>query len=197
MLFDIIAPVYKLFFNYQVRMYERDLEIVKDKIPFDEIKTSLGIGSGTGALCYVLKEQGLDVQGSEISAGMRKAAKSKLESYNIKVVKADVLAGLPFADDSYDMAIASFVAHGLKTEDRLKMYTEMKRVAKKLVVLVDFNENRSILTDIVETLEGGDYFNFIKSVKDELNSSFPKVDIIPTGVRSSWYVCYKSTSFLF
>ena len=190
MLFDVIAPVYKKFFNYQVRMYERDFAIVEKTISLAGLRTVIGIGSGPGALCSVLQNHGFIVKGSDLSGGMRKAAMEKLRGKGIDIVSADVLNGLPFEDKSFDVAIASFVSHGLQKDDRMKMYGEMKRVASEKVIIVDYNNrSRSIITNIVEYLEGGDYFNFIKAAEAEMNRIFPKVTAIPTGIRSSWYIC--------
>ena len=38
------------------------------------------------------------------------------------------------------------------------MYNETKRVAKHSAVLLDYNNHRSWSIDIIERLEGGDYF---------------------------------------
>ena len=96
---------------------------------------------------------------------------------------------MPFEDKSFDVAIASYVAHGLKEPERRLLYAEMKRLSKHLVVIYDYNGNRSALTDIVEWLEGGDYFNFIKKVKGELGEVFGEVRTIDVDVRATWYVC--------
>lgn len=65
----------------------------------------------------------------------------------------------------------------------------MKRVSKYAAVLFDYNERRSLITDIAEWLEGGDYFNFIGSVEDELQKQFGNLKIINTGKRSAMYIC--------
>jgi len=69
------------------------------------------------------------------------------------------------------------------------MYAEMSRVVKHLVIFYDYNQNRSVLTNIVEWLERGDYFNFIRKVRKELKENFLEVKIIDTEIRASLYVC--------
>jgi ubiquinone/menaquinone biosynthesis C-methylase UbiE len=189
MLFDQIAPFYSLFFRYQVRMYQRHLKKAKAMVPLEKWRTFLDVGSGTGALCYVLHKEGISVTGVELSPGMLKTAQRKLLGRGIDLIEADVLKGLPFEDKSFDVSIASFVAHGLNGFERKIMYYEMKRVARYSVILIDYNKKRSLITDIAERLEGGDYFSFIKQVTQELQDIFSNVSVVNTGSRSSWYVC--------
>ncbi len=189
MLFDRIAPLYSLFFRYQIRMYRKHLEKAEKIIPMERYETFLDVGSGTGALCYVLNNKGIKVTGVELSREMLKSARNKLAGFGINLVEADVIKGLPFIDKSFDVSIASFVAHGLDSVERKAMYREMKRVAKHLVILIDYNRRRSLITDIAEYLEGGNYFGFIKEVIPELHCVFKDVDILDTTTRSSWYIC--------
>jgi len=81
------------------------------------------------------------------------------------------------------------VAHGLMPEERHTLYSEMQRVAKHTAVLFDYNEHRSLITDIAEWLEGGDYFCFIENIRDELKSQFGNLKVINTGKHSALYIC--------
>ncbi|MEL7658427.1 MAG: hypothetical protein AAGU75_21255, partial [Bacillota bacterium] len=82
----------------------------------------------------------------------------------------------------------SFVAHGLQPEERKVLYREMYRITKHLIIIYDYNERRSILTNVIEWLEGGDYFNFIKTVKVELEECFQDVQVLDLGEHASCYV---------
>jgi ubiquinone/menaquinone biosynthesis C-methylase UbiE len=148
----------------------------------------IDIGCGTGAMCNVFYEQGLTVTGIDLAEGMIKTAKKKSIGKDIKFIEANMLTGLPFADKSFDVSISSFVAHGLSKNERLIMYDEMKRITKHLVIIYDYNEHRGLITDIAEWLEGGDYFNFIKTIKNELNKKFIDVTIINANIRSALYI---------
>jgi len=99
-----------------------------------------------------------------------------------------VLTELPFADKSFDVSITSFVAHGLSKNERQVMYDEMIRITKHLVIIYDYNEHRGLITDLAEWLEGGDYFNFIKTIKNELNDKFEDLTIINANIRSALYI---------
>lgn len=188
-LFDKIASVYGLFFNFQVGYFNKIHDRAKKEIDLFQYKTVLDVGCGTGALCKTLHDKGLKVVGVDPSKNMLKQAEEKLRNTSIKLVHIVPDEGLPFADNSFDIVITSYVAHGLKKEDRIKLYKEMKRLSKEVVIIHDYNQNRALLTTIVEWLENGDYFNFIKVAKEEVKEIFDEVKIIDVDTRAAWYIC--------
>ena len=60
-LFNFIAPIYGLFFNFQVKYYSKVLERVREIIDIKQHCTIIDIGCGTGALCHALANEGLKV----------------------------------------------------------------------------------------------------------------------------------------
>ena len=196
LLFNTIAPIYGLFFERQKRKFREVLNRVGPKLNLPSFKTILDVGCGTGALCSVLQERGLEVTGIEPAEKMLLIAKRKTRGQNIRLLKANVLEGLPFEDNSFDVSIASYVAHGLIPEERKRLYKEMGRVTKEHVVIYDYNQKRSALTSFVEWMEGGDYFRFIKSAEKEMKgcatelaSCFSEVRVVNVDVRAAWYIC--------
>jgi ubiquinone/menaquinone biosynthesis C-methylase UbiE len=136
------------------------------------------------------------VTGIDPAEKMLSIAKNKLENKEINFVHANVLERLPFADKSFDISIASYVAHGMQKDERKKMYAEMSRVSKSKVIIYDYNRKRSFVTSIIEWLEGGDYFRFIESAELEMKSCvsgmkecFSEVKVIDVDVRAAWYIC--------
>lgn len=195
-LFNSIAPIYGLFYEKQKKRFATVIEGVKKELDLSSFETIIDVGCGTGALCSALNEKGLAVTGIDPAEQMLKVAINKLEDKGIRFVQSDVLEGLPFDDKIFDVAIASYVAHGLKAEERKSMYAEMSRVAKQWVVIYDYNDKRSLLTTIVEWLEGGDYFHFIRNaepeMKDcisEMKTCFSEVKVVNVDVRAAWYIC--------
>lgn len=211
-LFNRIAPVYGLFFRFQKNVFKRILNQVSGEVNLREWTSIIDVGCGTGALCSVLAEEGFTVTGVEPAEKMlgiarRKTAEKtvgKTAGQKITLQQGDALAGLAYPDKSFDVAIASYVAHGLQPEDRQKLYREMSRVARNLVVIHDYNGERSLLTSIVEWMEGGDYFRFIKiaekemgdcktesriSVTAENKRCFSNVQVLRVGPRAAWYLC--------
>lgn len=153
-----------------------------------DYKNIIDIGCGTGALCNVLHDIGLSTTGIDPAGGMIDIANKKSKNKEIKFIEANVLTKLPFEDKSFDVSISSFVAHGMGENERQIMYEEMARVTRHLVIIYDYNEHREPITDIMEWLEGGDYFNFIKVIKQELNEKFGDIKIIRANKRSNLYV---------
>ena len=195
-LFNSIAPIYGLFYKIQKKRFAEVINRVMDVFDLTAFKTIIDIGCGTGALCSVMSEKGLAVTGIDTADKMLQIARGKPENINIRFFQANVLDTLPFEEKSFDIALASYVAHGLKAEERRLMYAEMSRVAKHFVVIYDYNDKRSLLTTFIEWLEGGDYFHFIRNaepeMKDcisEMKSCFSDVKVVDVDTRAAWYIC--------
>jgi ubiquinone/menaquinone biosynthesis C-methylase UbiE len=188
-LFNSISKIYGLFYKIQKNRFREVIEIVKNELDITEFKTTLDVGCGTGALCSVLNDKGLKVTGVDPAEKMLNIAREKPENRAIRFIQANILEGMPFEDKSFDVSIASYVAHGMGHEERKLMYAEMSRVSKSKVIIYDYNEKRSLPTTIIEWLEGGDYFNFIKSAESEMRECFSDVKTVYVGVRATWYIC--------
>lgn len=187
--FDLIAPIYGLFYDYQKKHFNEALDELQKKLDFSGYKEIIDVGCGTGALCSVLNQRGFNVTGVDPVQKMLNIAMEKGENRAIEFIRANALERLPFQDKSFDVSIASYVAHGLKGYERKIIYNEMSRITRHRVIIYDYNEKRSVLTDTIEWLEGGDYFNFIKEARPELGANFRDVNIINVGLRAAWYIC--------
>ena len=76
-LFNKIAGVYGIYFNWQVGNYRRILNNLKDELDFSAYQNAIDIGCGTGALCKVLQEYGLEVKGLDSAQAMLAIAEKK------------------------------------------------------------------------------------------------------------------------
>lgn len=192
MLFNKISSIYGLFYNIQLKNFETIFYKIQNELKLNSYKNVIDIGCGTGALCNVLNKYGLIVTGIDPALGMIETANKRKHDMDIKFIQANVLEKLPFEYNSFDIAISSFVAHGLNKKERMIMYDEMNRVSKQLIIIYDYNEHRSLLIDFIEWIEGGDYFNFIKEIKSELEERFGKISIVNANIRSSLYIYKKN-----
>lgn len=195
-LFNAIAPVYGLFYSRQKKRYREVIDAMAAEFDLASFDSILDVGCGTGSLCSVLCEKGLSVTGIDPAQNMLTIAKRQPENRNIMFIQANVLERLPFADHSFDLSIASYVAHGMQKSERIKLYSEMRRVTKSKVIIYDYNQKRSFITSLVEWLERGDYFQFIKNPKSEMENCvsemakcFSEVKVIEVDTRASWYIC--------
>ena len=195
-LFDIIAPCYGLFYKKQRENFIKVIRRAENDLDISSYETILDVGCGPGALCSVLNEKGLRVTGIDSAAKMLNIAKKRAENTGVQFLHASILEPLPFPDKSFDISVASYVAHGLKKEERQRMYKQMNKVTKHKVIIHDFNANRGWLISFVEWLEQGDYFKFIQVAEEEmrnctsdLEECFSSVQVIDVGTRASWYIC--------
>ena len=195
-LFNTIAPLYGLFYQKQKRRYREIVRHAARELNLVGNESILDVGCGTGALCSVLREAGFSVTGIDPAQNMLAVAKRQPENEDIRFLQANALERLPFEDKSFDLSIASYVAHGLQKSERMKLYAEMRRITREKVILFDYNQNRSLMTSLVEWLEQGDYFRFIKNPKgemesclSEMESCFSEVRVFDVDKRAAWYVC--------
>jgi len=187
-LFNKIAPVYGMFFGFQVKNFRTVLDKAVSGINIPEHTSFLDIGCGTGALTFALSERGYLVTGVDAAPQMIKRGKERNAGNKTAFVVGDVLSGLDFNSKSFDVVIASYVAHGMNEMDRKNLYDEAGRLARKTIIFHDYNQKRTLGSDLIEWLEGGDYFNFIKIAEIEMKEYFGNVQVIPVGKKSAWYV---------
>jgi len=65
----------------------------------------------------------------------------------------------------------------------------MSRITRNYVIIHDYNSEKSLVTSIIEWLEGGDYFRFILNAEEEMQKYFKEVRVIDVDKRASWYIC--------
>lgn len=195
-LFDAIAPVYGLFFHWQKRRFLEIIDCMQKELDLSGYSSVLDVGCGTGALCSVLSDKGLRVTGVDPAVRMLSVAKRRPENKGVTFIRASAFERLPFEDKSFDIVIASYVAHGLQKEGRKKLYAQMGRLARHKVVIHDYNQNRRPLISLVEWLEHGDYFGFIKVARKEMENCvsdmkqcFAFVQVVDVGPNAAWYIC--------
>ncbi|MHA2018506.1 MAG: class I SAM-dependent methyltransferase [Promethearchaeota archaeon] len=189
-LFNFIAYFYRWFFKGQAKGYTESLEMYENYLEIPKRGKILDIGCGTGAFGYAFKIKGYDVQGIDIAKKMVKHSKRK----ELLCEHGNILEGLRFADNSFDLVIAGFVLHGLDREKREIFYKEAGRIAKKYVLFHDYSKNKKWNIAFIEWIERGDYFNFIKAVPEEFENNFERVQIFKINSHSAWYLCKKKNN---
>jgi len=184
-LFQRIAIPYGWFFAGQIRSYASCFDLARGALPDPVGKIALDLGCGTGAFAAALRAEGWEVRGVDIAPAMVKQARQK----GVDCTVADVLEGLPYPDKSFDLVSAAYVAHGLQADDRQLLFREAARLSRGVVLFHDYTPDRHLLTSLVEYLEGGDYFTFIRTGLEEMRQVFSRVEVIRVGPQAAWYVC--------
>lgn len=116
--------------------------------------TLLDVGTGAAdtpiAFLKWGSEQGLllDITGLDLSPDMLDEARRRVADRPVTLVKGDA-RHLPFADASFDVVTALGVLHHFDEADASRMITEMWRVARAGIVVVDLE--RSYATQVVGT----------------------------------------------
>ena len=198
-LFNLIAPVYGLFYHKQKKRFTQVIQAVQPQLDLRTHTSILDVGCGTGALCSVLHGMGLCVTGVDPAEKMLSTAQKKPENSGITFINANATERLPFGDKQFDISIASYVAHGMGTQERQRLYAEMSRVSSAWVIIYDYNQNRNAITSFVEWLEGGDYFHFIQHAEGEMkncrttaSACFSEVRVVDVDAHAAWYICKPS-----
>lgn len=127
MFWDRVAPLYDAFENTVNRAsYEGTALAVGQMIgPGDEV---LECACGTGAISAAIAPACARLVATDYSDGMLAQARKKLaKRSNVTVEQADITA-LPYADDSFDVAVAGNVIHLLP--DPEQALRELARVVK-------------------------------------------------------------------
>jgi len=109
--------------------------------------TILDVGCGTGDQLFYLKDQISQGLGIELSSKMlefarKRRAQEQAGHLDFKLMNASRLEGQQ--DSSYDLALTTMVIHEMPVNERLQTLLEMKRVARKLI-LVDYRIPQSTL----------------------------------------------------
>ena len=121
-----IAPAWYNFRHYTI--FKTELEELAVRWQKGKL-LNLGCGHGADFLPF---KQGLELYGMDYSEGMLKQAErfSKKHGFEVKLTQAD-LRHLPYADATFDWAVAIATYHHLKGHaEQLKTLAELKRVLK-------------------------------------------------------------------
>ncbi len=133
-LFDSIAEKYDLLnnllsFGLHWKWKKKFSQIIKA----DGNKLVLDAATGTGDIAHLLKNQGIQVQGIDLSHEMIKVAKKRFPDITFSVEDS---LNLSFEDKSFD---ASSMAFGIRnTESISKTLKELARVSKSHVYILEF-----------------------------------------------------------
>lgn len=190
-LFDRLAFWYSLGFSLQYRWYRRWVERYADSLGLHTTHRILDLGCGTGALAAVLADLGHQVIAADPSPRMLTQARRLNKSRNIQFVSLPDKPPYPWEDCRFDGVFSSLVLHGLQPILRRAVLEESYRLSRYQAVYIDYNGRRNVLADVVEWLEGGDYFRFQSEGRLEMEQVFKQVRTFPLSLGLCVYMCNK------
>jgi SAM-dependent methyltransferase len=137
-LYSAVAHEYDDVFPRHVAEHyiDKRTSLIKDLLPLGGLV--LDVGCGTGQLGAAIASEGYDVFGVDLSASMVARARDR----GLAGTYAAITTSLPFANDSFDLALTVATLHHLETAERVAAtVSEMARVIKPngFVVLWDHN----------------------------------------------------------
>ena len=128
------------------------------------------IGCGTGAQLFVLSDRiarglGVDRSQTQIEYACQQAGRLGLSHIEFLVADATDLNSI--LDGEFDIAVTSLVIHEMPMGIRLQVLTEMRRIARQLI-LVDWEANqrtlwRRISTHFIERMAGREHYRGYRS----------------------------------
>lgn len=135
----------------------------------------IDIACGTGSLamaisCKAMHVKGIDLSGEMITMAKRSIRKKGIENINFELRDASDLSH--YKDNEFDIAVTSMSVHQFEADLAVKIITEMRRVASK-VIIVDYNYpmHRGLSRSLVYAIEsfaGGDHYrNFRIYIRNE------------------------------
>lgn len=115
----------------QDKLFEQIKEIIKDN------SKVLDVGCGTGRLAFQLSEKCEMIVGLDLSSTNISVADTNLKinpKPNISFVHGDVKKIKREYDDKFDYAVLTYVIHEMPENERIKVLTDIKAVADKIII---------------------------------------------------------------
>ena len=146
------------------------------------------VGCGIGTVLTELARYGCQLVGVDPNAAMLWVARRRLPNAVLLQEPAHAMRSLP--DLSQNVSFVCSVLHGLEPEYRRRVYAELRRVTRELVVVIDYRSNHNPMVTLTEWIEGGDYFRFVKVVEQELAGAFRRLEVIRFPGYEALYLCW-------
>ena len=183
-------------FNRHKDKYKEVIEAIKVECDLTKYKTILDVGCKRGALASTLYDLGLEVTAVDIDAKKLRKAQKNNTGLSIRFVQADALKALPFEDKSFDVVMTAHLAHIFDSEERIKLYQEMGRIAKQRVIIQDNTYDRLPWITFSEFGDGGNYYQYAERSEkidqdytEDLKTCFKDIVVVKIGLYSAWYIC--------
>lgn len=183
--FNAAAPIYDFFVG---RGMTKNAHKGIKLLPSVKGRSALDVCTGTGIMAKALWEKGAEVTAVDFSPSMLKKAAKKLYSTGIKLKLMDA-GNLNFQDNGFDIVTVSMGLHDIPASWRHKVLQEINRVCRSYILIIDHygvpdNRFYSLMTMLVEKLEGSSYHEFItKDIEEILKEA--EIEVIQREIENN------------
>lgn len=163
--FSVKGLIYRIFIDPLISGLRKRL--VSMIVPGEKV---IDIACGTGALSLEMSVHAGHVTGIDLSEDMINTARlmvNKRRIHNVSFGLLDATDLSSYADQSFDVAVSTLAMHQFDPETGVKVLTEMKRLAKRIII-ADYNCPMSpgpakwLAWGIERSAKGDHYRNFRK-----------------------------------
>ena len=152
------------------------IKLKRLRVLYSSTSKILDIGSGNGALCYLLKKEDIDITALDIKD------RSVFNEISPVLYNGNKL---PFENDAFDVVQIITVLHHIKDPDKIVL--EAKRVGKQIIIMEDIYENwiQKWLTFIADSINNWEIIGHPHSNKtdEQWKAVFKKYDLNLESVR--------------
>ena len=133
---------------------------------------------GSGILSQQLASRFAHVTGRDLSENMLTRARRLAAAHDNITFETGNILEISDPDDAFDFAFISFGLHLFSPEDRKQILTQLMRISRKEVVIIEHPPKWEFLIALVEWWEGSHYSDFIntewRKVAKELNADYSR-----------------------
>ncbi len=175
--YRILTPIYDTFLRVVMKETEIKTRLIMQLSPEDNERI-LDFGCGTGTLMLMIKKTrpGCVVYGIDIDPQVLEIAekKSHHEGVEVHLILYNGIT-LPFADETIDKVVTSFVLHHLSTEEKFRIFKEIYRVLKKSgeMHILDFGIQRTFYTRLLTSVT-----KLFEPIEDNILGKIPEYLVI-------------------
>jgi ubiquinone/menaquinone biosynthesis C-methylase UbiE len=187
-LWEHATPVLRVLEPIRRPPLRRKLAAINERVALTSSTRVLDVGCGIGTALAELVRFPCQVTGVDPTGALLRVARRRFPGVSFVQEPAHAMRSIPEA--SQDVSLVAATLHGLQPDYRRKVYTELLRVTRRLVAVIDYHRNYNPAVALVEWLEGGDYFRFVRTVGSELAAAFPRLQIQRFPGYESLYLCW-------
>lgn len=155
----------------------------------------LDLGTGTGAFAQAFVERGhRHVLGIDVADQLLRRARRRVPTARFYQADITELPDLP--DRSFDIVTLGYVLHGMAPSLRLRTLQSAARLARRFVLVVDYQQRGNVVIRALEWAEGPHYPEFLRTGARHVLTlaGLNAWEHGPTRVDAGYWLCRPSSA---